>query len=356
MNGNHLNGHMNGHMNGHGHGHGQPAALLARYVDRPPNSFLVLSYNMLCHSAKHLGHFSLSEEAFPWERRWALFEREFTQYDADIICVQEVNKLMYLSLLQYFGAWGYEGLHIAKHLPEDPEEWRWDAATLGQAIFVRHSRFEIVASTSTLLRDLFTEEESKAKDEHGLADVIKSRAEGCLCVALREVGSGQKVVVACAHPTYYYTAPQFATKPTQISLTLRAVGTFAAACGVQPSCVVLAGDWNSTPENGGYALLTTGVLDVSHAEHPASNGWALPVLRSDLGALRSAYATMGAEPVFTTKTTNFTDCLDYIFVGSALEVVDVIPLPPDLLMSHCPNEEWASDHLAVGAFLRLRAK
>jgi len=329
------------------------ALLLSRQIARPEGSFLVLSYNLLCHSSKHLGYCKLTKEDLPWERRWANFVREFEQYDADLLCFQEVNKFMYLELLKYFGGQGFEGQHIAKHHPREPEDLRWNEETLGQAIFVRHNRFEVIASSSSLLQEHFTDDEKSAKDENGLLKVIDDRAEGVLCMTLREVGGGKRVLLACAHPVYYYTPPTFATKPVQIALTMRAVAKFAVANGVSSANVVVCGDWNSTPGNGGYLLATSGALEPSHAEHPAQNGWQLPALSNDLGALRSCYAAAGAENTYTTKTNTFVDALDHIFVGSALQVAAVLPLPPQESLVACPNDEWASDHLAIGAFLKL---
>lgn len=334
---------------------GTSPAAAERPVERPPDSFMVVSYNMLCHSEKHLGHLRFTKQTLPWASRWANFVREFKEYDADVVCLQEVNKAMYVQLLEFFGAQGFEGLHIAKHLPEEVEAWRWDEATLGQAIFVRHRKFEILASTSGLLRDrkLLLEVEKEAKDEHGLFEFIHSRAEGVLCLALREVGTARRLAVACLHPTYHFAAPTWAAKCMQVALATRFVESFAQMYQVPLESVVLAGDFNSTPQNGGYGLLTTGTLANSHEEHPARNGWAIPSLQSGLGALRSAYAAAGGEPTLTTKTTRFMDVLDYIFVGSNLEVAGVLPIPPEASLDYCPNAKWPSDHLAVGAFLRL---
>eukprot|EP00927_Polykrikos_kofoidii_P076433 TRINITY_DN73539_c0_g1_i1.p1 TRINITY_DN73539_c0_g1~~TRINITY_DN73539_c0_g1_i1.p1 ORF type:complete len:343 (+),score=41.08 TRINITY_DN73539_c0_g1_i1:39-1067(+) len=332
-----------------------PEAIFARQViPRPRDSFMVLSYNLLCHSTRHLSHFNITKEQFPWEKRWLRFQQEFDIYDADVVCLQEVNKDMYKDLLEHFSAQGFQGHHIAKHLPEQDERFRWAEDTLGQAIFVRHSRFEIEASSAKLLRDATTQDEASADDQHALLNVINMRADGVICVALREVGSGHRVVIACAHPVYYFTPPGWASKTFQVHLTLRVVAEFASFCGIPSNAVVLCGDWNSQPCNGGYALITQGVLEPQHEEHPAANGWALPGLHSALEPLSSTYELMGAPPVLTTKTEGFTGALDHIFVGSALDVSAVLPLPDTKSLDNCPNEVWPSDHLAVGAFLTIR--
>jgi len=44
--------------------------------------------------------------------------------------------------------------------------------------------------------------------------------------------------------------------------------------------------------------------------------------------------------------------MDYIFVGDVFEVADVLPLPEEC--APCPNEDHPSDHLPIGASLRMK--
>lgn len=153
--------------------------------------------------------------------------------------------------------------------------------------------------------------------------------------------------------------------------------------------------------SGAYTLLTGGALPSEHPEHPDAFGRAPAADEADeaheaerpakkgkpalVGALRTglelrdAYAGGLAEgPLpLTTNAEDFRGCLDYIFVGRAaaegdadaaanadaaqVEVLQLLGLPYGAEGSHdgwetfgpIPDQDWPSDHLAVGAQLAL---
>lgn len=119
--------------------------------------------------------------------------------------------------------------------------------------------------------------------------------------------------------------------------------------------------------SGVYALLSSeqGVIDSSHHEHPATRHRAYKDLQEhefDTSQLQlhSAYAAGndGQEPPLTTQTNSFMGCLDYIWlsrkhwqVTSTLSMpydVQKGPQPQTVAFRPIPDEEFPSDHLAVG--------
>ena len=74
-------------------------------------------------------------------------------------------------------------------------------------------------------------------------------------------------------------------------------------------------------------------------------------------------ASRGREPPLTTKTAYFAGCLDYLwFSVSDWEVTALLdlpysedsgPEPQDVELGTLPHEQLPSDHLAIGAVLRL---
>ena len=52
---------------------------------------------------------------------------------------------------------------------------------------------------------------------------------------------------------------------------------------------------------------------------------------------------------------SFVDCLDYVFVTSEFEIIDVVELCgiADLKSPTLPNKTEPSDHLMIGASVRL---
>eukprot|EP00946_MAST-07B_sp_MAST-7B-sp1_P004622 g4622.t1 len=136
--------------------------------------------------------------------------------------------------------------------------------------------------------------------------------------------------------------------------------------------LVLLGDFNMTPDSGGYQLLTTGNLSEDHPEYPVLPPW--DPWRPAIKSMTSAYADVhpdGQEPETTNKAVRligkwgaepnaFSGTLDYIFIASgesaSLSVVETLPLPDKKVLDarpSWPTKDIPSDHLEVGATLRF---
>lgn len=167
----------------------------------------------------------------------------------------------------------------------------------------------------------------------------------------------------------------------------------------QPSLTpaIIAGDFNSLPiktrpdtfdpvippggclTSGAYELLSKGCIDKDHQDHPCQRRKEKSLISFGFDsaglALTSVYSACcgGEEPPLTTKTASFEGCLDYVWVSKQVfnptEILempyywDKLPLvggtssdnnddkKVDLAvdLKAMPNEEYPSDHLAVGA-------
>ena len=177
---------------------------------------------------------------------------------------------------------------------------------------------------------------------------------------------------------------------------------------------ILAGDFNSLPIktisdafdevadgtaliSGAYQLLTQGLIESSHQDHPASRreaeSTALESVKFSSGGLKlasTAVESWGKEPPFTTKTPGFSGTLDYIFyTPEKFDVVEMLEMPykwemgknhsdgekDNFLMGgegmerkeeensgrvvakefdFVPDEVWPSDHLAMGTTFRWK--
>eukprot|EP00301_Raphidiophrys_heterophryoidea_P025604 c8631_g1_i1.p1 GENE.c8631_g1_i1~~c8631_g1_i1.p1 ORF type:complete len:407 (-),score=74.04 c8631_g1_i1:97-1203(-) len=152
--------------------------------------------------------------------------------------------------------------------------------------------------------------------------------------------------------------------------------------------LVVAGDWNMTPNTTPYQLIVNGFLDrsdphfleytsptqttiekvsrshVTPSLSPATTiripHWTCKLEQS----MRSACAVhFGSEPPFTnnaqkaTETKAFVDTLDYVFLSKQWTVVGVDPLPGLEVaeLGPFPNEKEPSDHLMVGVTLALES-
>lgn len=108
--------------------------------------------------------------------------------------------------------------------------------------------------------------------------------------------------------------------------------------------VLVCGDFNTTPQNDLYSLITQGRLP---APGPSS---------SMLPALQSAYADfLGHEPPFTNFKPSFKATLDYIFYNRAQSVVRAVQELPARheieLEIGLPSSLHGSDHLPIGAVM-----
>jgi len=128
---------------------------------------------------------------------------------------------------------------------------------------------------------------------------------------------------------------------------------------------VFAGDFNVKPADSCYRFLTSGAVapaDYAYPHFPVDgtryDAWAPTMVRQ----FRSAYAAVnGEEPAFTNlaKVRNdpvFCDCLDYIFCTDDVEIDSVLALPERGSLSGpvMPTKEQPSDHLMIGARLKVR--
>jgi CCR4-NOT transcription complex subunit 6 len=198
--------------------------------------------------------------------------------------------------------------------------------------------------------------------ESKLYDSLYSRMDGCEVIIVRDVRTGR---IACVTNVHLYWNPRFPdVKVLQVMVPLRLVGSgmpmlllwtqglhtlqcienliteyLTECCDSKLSLdtlpVIITGDFNSlavkrTPDafdsvkefpegglvSGVYTLFTTGSLSPSHPEHPAMRGSRfVSTLTSPFPPFKSAYKKCtGADPVFTTKVSDFEGTLDFIFV------------------------------------------
>jgi len=139
--------------------------------------------------------------------------------------------------------------------------------------------------------------------------------------------------------------------------------------------IILVGDFNSQPDSTVYRYLTNnlehtqklfGELDIDINNSQYQDFYKLyEFIRDSRYNFRSAYLP---EPNFTNRAIiqfgesdpyKFEGCLDYIFINELCETIDTLPVPTaDDLPSpkYLPTIDFPSDHLPIGATLRLSLK
>jgi mRNA deadenylase 3'-5' endonuclease subunit Ccr4 len=339
----------------------------------------VLSYNILAD----LNAFSAKDQIsfYPYcdanfirkERRLPLILFEILQYQADIVCLQEVDHGVFYGLLKPVLEYhGYEGFFTSKLGTQE-----------GGAMFWSRNVFEPVLDSdrkSHVIRDLFVKNHYLGDwssmpevfwllDCHSdLNEMLRERLGHVLQTAtLTRRDDQRKVVVGNTHLYFHPMASHVRLLQLYACLHQMQVDRH----GHFP--VVFCGDLNSSPTSGAVKLLfdrivspSSGVTDQGTTwKHLHTFSWAreykdpseypndsleIPIMRlpDSFPVLCSGYNEM---PKYTHYTHNFAATLDYIFVSQdVLKPVTWATMPSEEVLTRhvaMPSEVLPSDHVCL---------
>jgi len=325
----------------------------------------ILSYNVLAamYAAKHDANCPLDK--LDWSvRKWRLLQ-EIVHYDADVICLQEVQHLHYVEdFAPYLHERGYRSLYCLRTpwvVSQGKAYQEEGKAEDGIALFWRYATLDLHDHAMTLYSDLLSGA-SSAYMQASKTHVGNVAAEkGAIIVAmLHHRASGQCLIVGNTH--LFHNPAHADIKSSQALMFVNYVHNFEhrLRSQVHPDVsIILCGDFNSQPElahsdiafnpnevsltfrggeqSGVYTLLTTGKLETDHMHHPASwnpakNAGMEEMETNSRYNFSSAYKTwMGQEPDFTTVTPKFCATIDYLWlsrsaVGKLCGVLSGVPV------------------------------
>jgi CCR4-NOT transcription complex subunit 6 len=339
-------------------------------VTEDPTSITVMTYNVLAQAY-------VSGTIFPdtphpilrsKHRRSAILNdlRSLTEkYSVDVMCLQELEQDLCAVIareLSAFGAFAYK-LRTSAGARQKRD---------GCGIFWRKARFECVHDVDDYHLEL-----NDIADDVRLSPLLEPKSvaiRDCVSaiVCLRDFETGHRFVITSSH---LFWDPCFA----QIKLA-QAFGVREAAWKLAETLatknVILAGDWNSTPNSSVFALLEKGRItgtyadcsDLSDAQVTAVNQGPSDQSRSvhkfDVSSFTEASSFQHDESniPLTTFTRKFKGALDHIFLsmGSNDEnaVLGTLSLPgkrdfTEKEITALPSEGHPSDHLPVVARISL---
>lgn len=252
----------------------------------------VLQWNVLADQLAE--NFPRVDSSFlQWERRFTLIKAELTRANADLLCLQEVDH--YSDFESFLLPLGYSGVYRQK------EGWHSD----GTAIFLRNSKLSL-------------ENQHSAVFAGGKRQVYVS-------LLLRERQTNRQMVVIATHLKSGLAFESH--REVEVQQILRHLEQYSALP------VVLAGDFNSLPNEAVYQLLRA-------------------------SAFSSAYwDVLGQEPAFTTlkyrhSLEKFT--IDYIWLRQ-FRTCRYLSVPSESEISYngLPSAQYPSDHLALVCDLQL---
>ncbi|KAM0917853.1 hypothetical protein ACQ4PT_009268 [Festuca glaucescens] len=315
----------------------------------------IMSYNILAdtHAWNHPDLYRfVPREAMRWDSRRRLIIREIRQWDSDLVCLQEVDKFQ--GIAAEMQQRGYECIFKGR---------TWDAED-GCATFWKSERLHLL------------EEDSIDFNEFNLWNNVAQ-------ILVFELNGSQKFVLGNIH--VLFNPKRGDIKLGQIRMLLEKANALAEKWDGIP--IVLAGDFNCTPDSAIYKFLSTMKLNISLHDRrqlsgldspefgfyePYRSQWSAREVRNATGysnvmvarhplKLCSSYAMLKGnssnrgdhgEPLATSYHNKFLGTVDYLWYTRGLEcsrVLDTLPLNALRKMRGLPTKEMGSDHLPIVA-------
>ncbi|KAM8755825.1 2',5'-phosphodiesterase 12 [Acanthopagrus schlegelii] len=314
----------------------------------------VVSYNILAdvYAQTELSKTVLYPYCAPYalqlDYRQNLIKKELAGYNADIICLQEVDKGVFTdSLTPALDAFGLDGVFRIK-----------DKQHEGLATFYRRSKFKLLSQHDIVLNEALTSDLvhstllEKVSANSTLKDKILQRSTALQVTVLEDLNKpGRKV---CVGNTHLYWHPKGGNvRLVQMGVALQHLSHVISE--VAPGApLVFCGDFNSSPNSGVFQLVTEALVPQQHEDWSSSGpeescSMELP---SAFPPLLSACSV----PAYTNYVGGFHGCLDYIFIQpDSMQVEQVIPLPSHQEITTyeaLPSVAHPSDHIALICDLR----
>ncbi|XP_068471249.1 carbon catabolite repressor protein 4 homolog 3 isoform X2 [Phaseolus vulgaris] len=197
-----------------------------------PETFSVASYNILGdrNASQHSDlYVNVPSRYIKWDRRKRVISDELLGWDPDIICLQEVDK--YLEVSDIMVKAGYAGSY----------QRRTGDSVDGCAIFWKTDKFRLLEGENIQFKDI------------GLRDNVAQLSVFEMCESY-----SRRLIVGNIHVLYNPNKGE--VKLGQIRFLSSRAQYLSEKWGNIP--VVLAGDFNSTPQSGIYKFLSSSELNV----------------------------------------------------------------------------------------------
>lgn len=313
-------------------------------------SFRVTSYNIL---ANLYSETSLSKDtlypycpqyALSMDYRKLLILKELIGFNSDIICLQEVDSKVYTNdLAMSLNELNYGSVF---NLKNDMRE--------GLAIFYNQERFNKLTCDCSIMSQGMNLEEfntvwSKIENDK-VKEIFMNRNTVIQMIALQSKENPEILIIGNTH--LYFKPEADHIRLLQSYYGLMYLRSFAKKMKEEnPRCnvsILYCGDFNSTPPDGVYQLMTQKFIPEDHSDWHSSPEEHVKNLsiKHDLN-LSSACGT----PEYTNYTATFSGCLDYIFYQTDhLTVEQVIPMPSKeelTAYTGLPSVVFPSDHISL---------
>ncbi|XP_042861994.1 2',5'-phosphodiesterase 12-like [Penaeus japonicus] len=294
--------------------------------------------------------------AIDLDYRKQLLIKELIGYNADLVCLQELDERLFVRDLQpTLEREGLEGYYDAKG----------GQVTEGCGIFFRKSKLRMVDHTRIILSDelqsnpLFEDWWEKISSNVKLVERVVQRTTTLQISVLESIEDPSKqIVVGVTHLYFYPDADNI--RLLQAGISMRLLQQVMSLCKTKHPekdiSLLFCGDFNSTPEFGVYRFMKTQFIDTDDPD------WSSMPEECVQGIQLSHDLEIDSAcgcPEYTNYTVGFNGCLDYIFYqNDKFSVKQVIPMPThEEVTEHIalPSVTFPSDHIALVADLEYKA-
>lgn len=336
-------------------------------------TFSVLSYNVLADVCATRERYSYCPTwALVWEYRRQKLVNEIIEYDADIICLQEVQSDHFESFYEpELTKHGYSVIYTKK----TPVLYTANKfVTDGCATFYRRKLFKLIMKREVefekLAENLVSSLPPHLREKYGL----RLKKDNVAHIAVLETLDGERFrdvpqSIICVANTHIHANSD--SPDVKLFQVVRLVNVLEEIVQSHTP-LLICGDLNSLPLSDPHRFIVSGrcdLVDNGIKEHldifnrlkmrhslPLASAYASFSLSAGDEKPQQTMDTRAKEPLFTNFTKNFSGTLDYIFytenclrVEGLLNLLDRETLGPGL-----PSPVWPSDHIALMARFSLK--
>ena len=320
----------------------------------------VMTYNILaeCYCNARIYPYCPTN-ALKSDYRRALALEQVFEYNADIVCLQEVDAQQFGVIDAQMKARGYESYfeqktRVCRMRPEEKP------LVDGCATFWKSAKIALVDKNIHAYQALSQQRFGTLEGNQSGFRLLSGKEHIAVATVFEtKTPVPRRFALSSTHifwdPSYEYVKLMQAQMQIEELLNLQKQHTTDPA---HPLPLILAGDYNSTPDSGVYELFSTGTLSPDHPHWRNMNfGKYTQEGIHNPQRFASAYATRG-EPEYTNCSADFCGTIDYIWTTPesvrSIHVLDVVPMSKlGVLLRPFPNTYFPSDHVPLVADLQL---
>lgn len=328
------------------------------------NEFSVMTFNLLSrHYVWRKVFGDLVQDYLDWPHyRFPLINATIAQFNCDIMCFQELEALVYENQWKHnFPLKDYHLLYVRK---PKPKYWGSKPTEFmdGVGVFVNSNRFDLLDHVLINYGLYVSEHPNRFDFTEDVKTRVFPRNTVGLILKLWDKKARNLVYVANTH---LYWLPKFNdVKLFQTKILLNELARFTRKDREPNPCVIICGDFNSTPQLLVYELLKEGEIVIDGTEEfeglDYGNKFDGELLDSHLVRspfnLTAAYGSLLDKELinkldFTSYSKDFVAVLDHIWFSSAnLQVNRVLGKVEQTYCANSagfPDSQFPSDHIPL---------